>query len=524
MREYHMKKRTFTFILAICLCLGFVIPASAAKASDLTSGEAASYVHVLNNQPYSFSALEDLNMDGKPELILINIDESTDSMFEMLDLTVWTIQNGAATKTMSQSISAYGGSALNDVGIARQTGATRIYVSESNPPMNSTSYSFYDMNGNGKTYQGEIDLAGTAAIDSLYEELEQEWKFEYLFHGEGGFWYSEENKISDVSEDLHDRMEQASSISSEPNTYTVTGYENDGSFYTIIFEVTSVEKKTLMVTDDGAFTDGRQPTRATLVSVRPGSTIRATGGTTIAPDFSNSDEPGVAAMIGWMDGLNCSMTGQSGANILNGPASKTFRDGNEVYRLWTTDRDGDPIFVHLGEETATVGSFVDVKADAYYADAVVWAVDKKITSGTSATTFGPDNTCTTAQILTFLWRANGSPEISGSNPFSDVSPDAYYYQAALWAREKGLISGSVFRGDTPCTRAATVTYLWKLAGRPSVGGGGFTDVPASASYAQAVAWAVNEGITSGTGDEKFSPDAICTRGQIMTFIYRDILG
>ena len=387
-----MKKRTFTLILAICLCLGFVIPASAAKASDLTSGEAASYVHVLNNQPYSFSALEDLNMDGKSELILINIDESTDSMFEMLDLTVWTIQNGAATKTMSQSISAYGGSALNDVGIARQTGATRIYVSESNPPMNSASYSFYDMNGNGKTYQGEMDLAGTAAIDSLYEELEQKWKFEYLFHGEGGFWYSEENKISDVSEDLHDRMEQASN------------------------------------------------------------------------------------------------------------------------------------FDHLENETATVGSFLDVKADAYYADAVVWAVDKKITSGTSATTFGPDNTCTTAQILTFLWRANGSPAISGSNPFSDVPDDAYYYQAALWAREKGLISGSVFRGDTPCTRASTVTYLWKLAGRPSVGGGGFTDVPASASYAQAVAWAVNEGITSGTGDEKFSPDAICTRGQIMTFIYRDILG
>ena len=173
-----------------------------------------------------------------------------------------------------------------------------------------------------------------------------------------------------------------------------------------------------------------------------------------------------------------------------------------------------------GSEPAT--AFTDVKADAYYADAVEWAVDKGITSGTSATTFSPDTTCTTAQILTFLWRANGSPAASGGNPFSDVSADAYYYQAALWASEKGLISGSVFNGDTPCTRAATVTYLWKLAGQPSVGASGFTDVPAGSDYAQAVAWAVEEGITSGTSATAFSPDTTCTRAQIMTFLYRDM--
>ena len=163
-----------------------------------------------------------------------------------------------------------------------------------------------------------------------------------------------------------------------------------------------------------------------------------------------------------------------------------------------------------------------MKADAYYADAVEWAVDKGITSGTSATTFSPDTTCTTAQILTFLWRANGSPAASGGNPFSDVPADAYYYQAALWAGEKGLISGSVFNGDTPCTRAATVTYLWKLAGQPSVGASGFTDVPAGSDYAQPVASAVEEGITTGTSATAFSPDTTCTRAQIMTFLYRDM--
>lgn len=177
------------------------------------------------------------------------------------------------------------------------------------------------------------------------------------------------------------------------------------------------------------------------------------------------------------------------------------------------------------EQTPVTGEakFTDVSATAYYADAVAWAVDKGITSGTGdGTTFSPDATCTTAQILTFLWRANGSPAPTGSNPFSDVAADAYYADAAVWAYENGLISGSTFGGDTPATRAATVTYLWKLAGMPDDDAVAFTDVEAGAEYAQAVAWAVKEGITSGTSATTFSPDNICTRGQIVTFLYRDL--
>lgn len=169
---------------------------------------------------------------------------------------------------------------------------------------------------------------------------------------------------------------------------------------------------------------------------------------------------------------------------------------------------------------ANKAPFVDVSADAYYNVPVRWAVEKKITSGTSATTFSPDTTCSTAQILTFLWRANGSPEPAISNPFTDVPGDAYYTKAAVWAYEKGLVSGSRFGGDTPCTRASAVTYLWKLAGRPAGGSASFTDVSGQAPYAQAVAWAVKEGITSGTSATTFSPDLICSRGQIVTFLYR----
>lgn len=128
-----MQKRVFGFVLTMALCSGLAIPASAAGASSLTPAEAASYYQVLNSQPHSCSLLEDLNLDGKPELMLFNTMEPSDSMFELLNFTVWTIRNGAAVKTMSQSISAGAGSVLNNVGIARQAGATRVFVSDSNP-------------------------------------------------------------------------------------------------------------------------------------------------------------------------------------------------------------------------------------------------------------------------------------------------------------------------------------------------------------------------------------------------------
>lgn len=170
-------------------------------------------------------------------------------------------------------------------------------------------------------------------------------------------------------------------------------------------------------------------------------------------------------------------------------------------------------------------AFADVPASAYYADAVAWAVEQGITSGTSATTFSPNMSCTRAQIVTFLWRANGSPKADGANPFADVSADAYYYDAVLWAVEKGITSGTsatTFSPDATVTRGQTVTFLYRAAGAPAVSGGSFADVAADAYYADAVSWAVKEGITSGTGVNSFSPDAPCTRGQIVTFMYRGV--
>lgn len=165
--------------------------------------------------------------------------------------------------------------------------------------------------------------------------------------------------------------------------------------------------------------------------------------------------------------------------------------------------------------------FSDVPVTSYYNTPVRWALEQGITTGTSDKTFSPDQTCTTAQILTFLWRAYGCPEPTIANPFTNVSADQYFYKAALWAYENGMISGTEFDGSAPCTRARTMLFMWQAAGSPAVRGiTSFTDVPADALYAQAVAWAVQNGITTGTSETTFSPDQTCTRGQIVTFLHR----
>lgn len=166
-------------------------------------------------------------------------------------------------------------------------------------------------------------------------------------------------------------------------------------------------------------------------------------------------------------------------------------------------------------------NFTDVKSTDYFAKAVDWAVNGHITFGTSKTTFSPNIKCTDGQILTFLWRAMGRPEPTVKSPFNDISEEKdYFYKPALWAYEKGLISGGTFDSEKPCTRSMVVTYLWRLAGSPTAPAASFTDVPSNSKYASAVSWAVQQGITSGTSKTTFTPDGTCTRGQIVTFLYR----
>ena len=155
----------------------------------------------------------------------------------------------------------------------------------------------------------------------------------------------------------------------------------------------------------------------------------------------------------------------------------------------------------------------DVKTTDWFAQPVMWAVEQGVASGTGEGKFSPNNTCTQGQILTFLWRAYGSPKPSGA-----VTGSEYYAVPLQWAKEQKLVEESLSAKD-PCTRADVVTYLWKLAGSPSAKAAGFSDVPASASYANAVNWAVEKKVTGGTSETTFSPEKTCTRGQIVTFLY-----
>ena len=216
--------------------------------------------------------------------------------------------------------------------------------------------------------------------------------------------------------------------------------------------------------------------------------------------------------------------------------------GYMVGEVTVTDNKGNPVkVVDNGDGTYTfvqpfgrvtiqvtyvpAQRFTDVSAGSYFYDAVYWAVGRGITNGMTATTFGPNLTCTRAQAVTFLWRAAGSPEPETEElPFADVASGAYYYKAVLWAVENGITNGTsdtTFSPNADCTRAQIVTFLWRSQQSPKADAANpFADVAAEDYYSDAVLWAVEQKITAGTTANSFSPDADCTRAQIVTFLYR----
>lgn len=175
------------------------------------------------------------------------------------------------------------------------------------------------------------------------------------------------------------------------------------------------------------------------------------------------------------------------------------------------------------EPVAPEKLFADVSAEEYYYEAVKWASENGVTGGIGENLFGAKLPCTRAQIVTFLWRAAGSPEPKGMSGFVDVSADAYYAKAVAWAVEQGIVSGTsatTFSPDAVCTRAQSVAFLYRAFGTRTDKAAGFSDVSADAYYADAVAWAVENGVASGIGGGLFAPDQDCARGQIVAFLYR----
>ena len=200
-----------------------------------------------------------------------------------------------------------------------------------------------------------------------------------------------------------------------------------------------------------------------------------------------------------------------------------------------TEKNGKYTFTMPAGKVTVKGSFVeetpvqifkDVPVDAYYYEAVKWAAEKGITGGVGNGLFAPDQPCTRGQIVTFLWRAAGSPAPKSMSSFADVPADAFYAKAVAWAVENGITSGTgdgKFSPDATCTRAQAVTFLYRAAGSPKVSGSAeFGDVATNAYYADAVAWAAKNGITGGIGGGLFGSDNDCTRAQIVTFLYRSV--
>ena len=215
-------------------------------------------------------------------------------------------------------------------------------------------------------------------------------------------------------------------------------------------------------------------------------------------------------------------------NVLGQSATITVEISGDGEETEPTEPTEEPTEKPTEPEAPSTGKipFADVKESDYFAVPVMWAVENKITNGTSANLFSPNKDCTRGQVVTFLWRAEGSPEPqSTNNPFSDVKERDYFYKAVLWAVEKGITTGTgkgKFSPDATCTRGQVATFLWRAQGQPMPTGqnDSFSDVEANQYYYNAVLWAVEKGITTGTGKGKFSPDSTCTRGQIVTFLSR----
>ena len=240
-------------------------------------------------------------------------------------------------------------------------------------------------------------------------------------------------------------------------------------------------------------------------SVSPYGTILALEGKDQTLTFIPDDGYRVSAL--YIDGSRVSAA-----------ESYTFKRVNSTHTV-------EVVFAKIGEIAAT--DFDDVPDDSYYKDAVDWAVDRGITVGASAMKFDPNGICTRAQAVTFLWRALGKPAAKNTAmPFTDVAADAYYADAVLWAVENKIVLGvseTKFDPDGICTRAQIVTLLWRAAESPTADSANpFTDVAADAYYADAVLWAVGKEITIGTSGTTFSPNRICTRAEIVTFLYRTL--
>lgn len=350
-------------------------------------------------------------------------------------------------------------------------------------------------------------------------------------------------------------------------TVTITYTKSDGSVVSVVHDIS----KLTLETDRGSgtfkgwkFYDGdteitdipaRGPLTAELLAKYNGKTITAvsqgfsysgggggsSGGGSYIPSGANNvtvkrtSNGSVSASPSYAKkGETVTLTVRPNTGYVLDSITVTDKDGNTIRlreqetNVYTFTMPGSAVTVEAtfkAAEGASKNPFSDVSSSAYYYDAVIWAVENGITGGTTPTTFAPGSACTRAQTVTFLWRAAGQPRPRSSvNPFTDVAPGSYYYDAVLWAVEQGITNGltaTTFGPNATVNRGQVVTFLFRSAkASPVDEANPFSDVSESAYYSDAVLWAVANGITNGNTATTFGPTAPCTRGQIVTFLYR----
>ncbi|MGI6182034.1 MAG: S-layer homology domain-containing protein, partial [Agathobaculum sp.] len=341
----------------------------------------------------------------------------------------------------------------------------------------SGTVTFYDCTGGGETAIGMAETLQNGGASLVWKNAaEQQYRIKAVYSGDSN--YSSAESKADV--DL--RKEYAI-------TLTTDGH---GRAAASVDQAPAGTVVTLTATPDSGYQMKTWEVLAGEIQVKNDRFTMPAGEVSIKAVFEKTQAPGGGGGVG------------GGGGAIGGGALPDKPTAPEV-------------------EPPQPPAFADVSAGAYYADAVKWAVENEITSGISETMFAPQASCTRAQMVTFLWRANGSPVVNFAMKFRDVPQNAYYTEAVRWAASEQIVSGTsagAFSPDAAVNRGQAVTFLYRAAGSPAVSGSSFDDMAADAYYADAVAWAEENGITTGVSEHAFHPAGNCTRGQIVTFLYR----
>ena len=367
------------------------------------------------------------------------------------------------------------------------------------PPTPATYIITFDANG------GAVSTATmTTRADGKLPSLPTASRASYTFDG----WYTETNEGTQITtntvfdRDITVYAHWTYSGSSGGNTGGGSSSGSSGSSHGSGTSGSSTNKNSIAVPNT---TGGK-------ITVSPKSAAK---GTTVTITATPDDGYELVSLT---------VTGKDGSAV----TLSSKGDGKYTFTMPASKVEISAKFDHVEDSTSNTpwrNPFADVSSNAYYYDAVRWAVEQGITKGSSGTTFSPNEPCTRAQAVTFLWRAAGSPSPQRrENRFADVNADAYYYEAVIWAAEQGITTGTstaAFSPNKVVTRGQTVTFLYRAAGSPTTDSGkSFEDTKEGAYYFDAVRWATEKGITGGTTATAFNPNSNCTRAQIVTFLYR----